>query len=65
MIQVIFYFLALASVNGVLLKVSLNHLANELQQYLYGDPSINISGNKNFILSTINYLKETLRLLTF
>ena len=39
--------------------VNLNHLANLLQLYLYGDPSINISDNKKILLSTMNYIKET------
>ena len=45
------------SVNDVFFKVNLNHLANQLQLYLSGDPSINNS-DKNIILSTINYIKE-------
>ena len=37
---------------------------SQLQLYLYGDPSINNSDNKNIILSTIKFLKETQRFLT-
>ena len=49
------------SVNEILHKVSLNHLGNQSQLYLYGDPSINTSDNKIFILSTIKYIKESKR----
>ena len=49
----------MTSVNEIVHKVSLNHLENQSQLYLYGDPSINNSDNKNIILSTIKYIKET------
>ena len=52
------------SVNEILLKVNLNHSENQSQLYLYGDPSITNSNNKNILLSTIKYIKETQRFST-
>ena len=49
------------SVNEILLKVNLNHLENQLQLYLYGDPFINDSDNKEILLSTIKFIRETQR----
>ena len=54
----------LSSVNEILLKANKNHFESRLQLYLYGDPSINNSDNKNIILSTIKFIKETQRFLT-
>ena len=53
-----------SSVNEILLKANKNHFESRLQLYLYGDPSINNSDNKNIILSTIKFIKETQRFLT-
>ena len=53
-----------SSVNEILLKINKNHLESKLQLYLYGDPSINNSDNKNIILSTIKFIKETQRFTT-
>ena len=53
-----------SSVNEILLKSNKNHFESRLQLYLYGDPSINNSDNKNIILSTIKFIKETQRFLT-
>ena len=50
-----------SSVNVILLKYNRNPLESQLQLYLYGDPSINNSDNKNIILSTIKFIKETQR----
>ena len=47
------------SVKEILYKVSLIHLGNQSQLYLYGNPSMDISDNKNIILSTIKVKKET------
>ena len=52
-----------SSVNEILLKAIKNHFESRLQLYLYGDPPINNSDNKN-ILSTIKFIKETQRFLT-
>ena len=54
----------MSSVNEILLKINKNHLESKLQLYLYGDPSINNSDNKNIILSTIKFIKETQRFST-
>ena len=51
-------------VNEILLKSNKNNLESRLQLYLYGDPSINNSDNKNIILPTIKFIKETHRFLT-
>ena len=71
-IQVIFYFLALpvqrvtlvTRVKEILLKVNLIHLEDHSNLYLYGDPSINYSDNKDIILATIKYIKDTQRFST-
>ena len=69
-IQVTFYLYAtqratlLGSVNEILHKVGLNHLETQSQLYLYGDSTINNSDNKNIILATIKYIKETRRFST-
>ena len=49
----------ISSVNKILHRVPLNHLENQSQLYLQGDSSINNSDNKNVLLSTIKYIKET------
>ena len=54
----------MSSVNEILLKANKNHLESQLQLYLYGDPSLNNFDNKNIILSTIKFIKETQRFLT-
>ena len=54
----------MSSVNEILLKINKNHLESKLKLYLYGDPSINNSDNKNIILSTIKFIKETQRFST-
>ena len=51
-------------VNEILNKVSLIHLENQSQLYLYGNPSMDISDNKKIILSTIKFIKETRRFST-
>ena len=52
------------SVKEILLKVNLIHLEDHSNLYLYGDPSINYSDNKNIILATIKYIKDTQRFST-
>ena len=52
------------SVKEILLKVNLIHLKDHSNLYLYGDPSINYSDNKNIILATIKYIKDTQRFST-
>ena len=52
-----------SNVNEILLKANTNHAESQLQLYLSGDPSINNSYNKNIILSTIKFIKETQRFL--
>ena len=54
----------MSSVNEILLKANKNHLESKFQLYLYGDPSLNNFDNKNIILSTIKFIRETQRFLT-
>ena len=54
----------LTSVNEIFLEANMNYLENNLQLYLYGDPSINNLDNKNILLSTIEFIKETQRFST-
>ena len=54
----------MTSVKEILLKVNLIHLENRSNLYLYGDPSINYSDNRNIILATIKYIKDTQRFST-
>ena len=53
-----------ASVMNILQKNNLNYLGNKSQLYLYGHPSIIFTDNKKIILSTIKYIKATLRFST-
>ena len=52
------------SVIQILHKYNLNHLDNQSHLYLYGDPFINFVDNRNILLSTIKYIKETRRFST-
>ena len=54
----------MTSVKEILLEVNLIHLEDHSNLYLYGDPSINYSDNKNIILATIKYIKDTQRFST-
>ena len=54
----------MSSVNEILVKANKNNLEGQLQLYVYGGPSINNSDNKNIILSTIKFIKETQRFST-
>ena len=53
-----------ASVIEILQKNNLNHLGNQSQLYLYGHRSINYTDNRNILLSTIKYIKDTQRFST-
>ena len=53
-----------ASVINILQKNHLNYLGNQSKLYLYGHPSIIFTDNRKIILSTINYIKSTLRFST-
>ena len=50
-----------ASVTNILQKNNLNYLGNQSKLYLYGHPSITFTDNRKIILSTIKYIKATLR----
>ena len=52
------------SVNEILQKYNLNHLANQLQLYLYGHSIISYTDNRKILLSTIKYIKESCRFST-
>ena len=53
-----------ASVISILQKYNLNHLGNDSQLYLYGHESITSTDNKEILLSTIKFIKNTLRFST-
>ena len=50
-----------SSVIIILQKNNLNYLGNQSQLYLYGHPSINSTDNRKLLVSTIKYIKDTLR----
>ena len=50
-----------ASIINILQKNNLNYSGNQSKLYLYGHPSIASSENRKIILSTIKYIKSTLR----
>ena len=43
----------------ILQRNNLNHLGNQLELYLYGHRSLNPIDNRNILLSTIEYIKDT------
>ena len=45
----------------ILQRNKLNHLGNQLELYLYGHRSLNPIDNRNILLSTIEYIKDTRR----
>ena len=49
-----------ASVINILQKNNLNYLGNNSKLYLYGHPSMNSRENKNILLATIKYIKDSL-----
>ena len=53
-----------ASVINILQKYNLNYMGNNSKLYLYGHPTINSTDNRKILLSTIKYIKGTLRFLT-
>ena len=53
-----------ASVINILQKNNLNYLGNQSKLYLYGHPSIKSTENRKILLSTIKYIKGTLRFST-
>ena len=53
-----------ASVINILQKNNLNYLENQSKLYLYGHPSIISSENRKILLSTIKYIKGTIRFST-
>ena len=46
---------------GILLRNNLNHLGNMEKVYLYGNNSMNHTDNKNVLLATIEFIKNTKR----
>ena len=56
--------LAESVINVITKKNNLNYLGNQLKLYLYGHPSIISSENRRTLLSTIKYIKGTLRFST-
>ena len=52
------------SVIHILQKYNLNNLSNQSHLYLYGHGTINLEDNRNILLSTIKYIKETRRFST-
>ena len=50
-----------ASVINILHNNNLNYLGNQSQLYLYGHPSIITTESRKILLSTIKYIKGTLR----
>ena len=45
-------------------KKNLNHLGNHPELYLYGHPSLHLIDNRQILLSTIKYVKDTKRFST-
>ena len=43
----------------ILQRNNLNHLGNQLELYLHGHRSLNPIDNRNILLSTIEYIKDT------
>ena len=53
-----------ASVIIILQNYNLNHLGNQLELYLYGHRSINLTDNRRILSSTVKYIKDTRRFST-
>ena len=53
-----------ASVIIILQNYNLNHLGNQLELYLYGHQSINLTDNRRILSSTVKYIKDTRRFST-
>ena len=54
----------LTRINEILQKYKLDHLGDQLNLYLYGHNSINFVDNRDILISTLNYIKETRRFST-
>ena len=52
------------SVIDILQRNNLNHVGNQLELYLYGHPSPDLINNRQILLSTIKYIKDTKRFST-
>ena len=52
------------NVIDILQRKHLNHLGNQLEVYLYGDSSLDLNDNRQILLSTIKYIKDTKRFST-
>ena len=52
------------NVIDILQRKNLSHLVNQPELYLYGHPSLDLIDNRPIILSTINYVKDTMRFST-
>ena len=48
----------------ILQRYNLNHLGNQLELYLYGHQSIDVTDNRKILLSAITYIKGTRRFAT-
>ena len=51
-----------AELNEILKKYKLENLSNQSHLYSYGHKTINLADNRQVILSTIKFIKETRRL---
>ena len=51
----------IASVTGILQKYNLENLSQQSHLYLYGNKTISFIDNKQIILNTIKFIKETRR----
>ena len=60
----IFIALALVNVIDILQRKNLSHLGKQPELYLYGHPSLNLIDNRQILLSTIKYVKDTTRIST-
>ena len=54
----------LTRINEILQKYKLDHLGDQLNLYLYSHNSINFVDNRDILISTLNYIKETRRFST-
>ena len=50
-----------SSVIEILQKYNLDHLGNQSNMFLYGHQTANFADNRKILLSTIKFIKETLR----
>ena len=53
-----------ANAIDILQRNNLNHLGNHPELYLYGHPSLDLFDNRQILLSTIKYVKDTKRFST-